>query len=313
MPDLRPGVLSAGLSAGVAFAGCLLLLAKLSSVRRTTLVYPWLWTMVSLVTVAGVEIMAGLALWPHGSVRLEAYRYIATMSTFCPGIALLGAKRPQDTVWQSVVFSLWVILALPGVQTILLQHSALRIPGIESWFMLILLIVTAANSIPTRFWPSVILVLVSQWLLLGEYLPVGTPPSGTAFRLAGLCSGLLAIGLVAARFPKYRASANELDRLWTDFRNTYGMLWALRVSERINAAATHSGWNVSLTWNGFEFAELTVDASSAAPIPAAADTAAVSKTFRALLRRFVSKQWIAERKIQEYRPRHNIEAIHEVQ
>ena len=40
--------------------------------------------------------------------------FAAAMIVFCPAMALLGAKRPQDKPWQLIVLSLWGILALPG-------------------------------------------------------------------------------------------------------------------------------------------------------------------------------------------------------
>jgi len=289
MQDIQPGALSAGVAAGLAAIGLLLALVRVKSVRQTTLIYPWVWTIISLTAVAGVEIVAGVVGWPARSRGLEAFRFIASVSTFCPAMALLGAKRPQDQVWQFSVVSLWAVLALPAVQVLALGQSTFHVPGIQCWFMLILLTVSTANSIPTRFGLSAALVLVSQWGLLGDKLPIWSAPTGTGIRLASLICVLLAIGLAAARLPPRRSTAEGLDRAWVDFRDTFGMLWAMRVAERVNAAASHSGWNVSLSRNGFHS-----NTRNGQPL-AAHDAAAVSKVFRALLRRFVSKQWIAER------------------
>ena len=87
------------------------------------------------------------------------------------------------------------------------------------------------------------------------------------------------------------AAANRYDRLWLDFRDSLGMLWALRVQERINAAARQHGWNLELAWSGFRSgagdAQLTA-------IDRAIE-AGLRTTFRGLLRRFVSGSWIGER------------------
>jgi hypothetical protein len=43
---------------------------------------------------------------------------------------------------------------------------------------------------------------------------------------------------------------NEIDRLWLDFRNRFGLVWGQRLREQFNRAALNAGWSVYLAWPG---------------------------------------------------------------
>src|SRR4051794_207498 len=98
--------------------GLLFLWLQRRAVAGTTLTAPWWWSVVSLLALALAEFVT--AFWKSDSdPSAAALRFIAATSTFCPLMALLGAKRPQDRGWQFIVFSLWVVLALPGLEWLL--------------------------------------------------------------------------------------------------------------------------------------------------------------------------------------------------
>ena len=155
-----------------------------------------------------------------------------------------------------------------------------------SWFLLILIGVGFVNFLPTRFWPAAILFATGQTLLLSGSLPFGAPWFA-ADRLVGFFFVAAAILLVACGLPKSNRSASPLDRVWLDFRDAFGALWALRVAERINAAASMYDWNLSLKWSGFQFSGDLKDEEDLPP--------AVLTSLNNLLRRFVSPEWIASR------------------
>jgi hypothetical protein len=81
--------------------------------------------------------------------------------------------------------------------------------------------------------------------------------------------------------PRRRKARTPLDRVWLDFRDLLGTMWALRVLERINAASSQNGWGARLTWRRW--------------IVSQAPPEALQRSLRMLLRRFVSEQWIDER------------------
>jgi hypothetical protein len=79
------------------------------------------------------------------------------------------------------------------------------------------------------------------------------------------------------------------DGLWRDFRNTFGIVWANRIAERVNAEAAKGGWSVRLQPFGF------VSTNPGAPVDLTIDAAKVDHTMRWLLRRFVDDEWIDAR------------------
>ena len=102
--------------------------------------------------------------------------------------------------------------------------------------------------------------------------------------------GLIALAMFMAWLPKRVSAVNRWDRLWLDFRNSYGMLWSLRVAQRVNDAAATSQWPVVLHWNGFSDTD-------GEPLHEPDDSwrQGFEHCLRGLLRRFVSDAWIAER------------------
>jgi hypothetical protein len=288
-------------TAGVATGMGVLLLASLATlalvfVRRqilgTTLVSAWWWALAATWFIALVE---GARVWLGEAISdstLEAARYAAATATFCPTMAALGAKRPQDKAWQFVVFSLWGILVLPAAEAVFLHPGqGLEIRGARSWFLFALVVVGAANSLPTRFWLSSLLAAAGQTILLVDHLPLGASGVGDRGLLLGLFLCVAALGLAAARFPRDRTERMPLDRLWLDFRDLFGALWGLRVAERVNASAGQGRWKITLSWSGFH----SSDAASAEPRLSPEEAAALRQTLDNLLRRFVSPEWIEAR------------------
>jgi hypothetical protein len=218
-------------------------------------------------------------------------RLAASTTTFLPLIALLGAKRPQDRAWQFIVLAFWLMLALPAGQAWLLRPEYPPVMhGLWTCFVLLLAVIGITNYLPTRFWPTGLLAAAGQIALHWRYLPLtdGTQPDSLS--LWGL--GLLAAALVAAALigRRSRPRGDPLDRLWIDFRDQYGVVWGLRVAERINTSAKMHGWNVSLGWLGFA----TNFGGSIEVIPSAVRSE-LEVTVRTVLRRFVSADWIDQR------------------
>ncbi len=258
-------------------------------VRGTTLAAPLLWAVVSLATLVASELLV-LGLTDRNLPTWAGpLRFAATMSTFCPLMAVLGAKRPQDRGWQFIVLSLWLLLMVPSGQALLFQPGEpLALFPVWSWFLLILLLVGLANYLPTRFWVASLLVATGQVLLLSEHLPFGTFATDAVDRLIGVALFVLAIGTVAVGFPPRRRGRTPLDQVWIDFRDWFGAVWGLRVAERMRASATLYHWPVVPTWHGFAPAE---GKETLAP---EVETELL-RSLRSLLRRFVSPEWIAER------------------
>lgn len=94
---------------------------KRGRLRDTTIQAPCYWTLFAILVLTGTEIGLDLLDADKTTVWYQPVRYAAAVATFCPPMAVLGAKRPQDHGWQIVVLSLWLILLVPSTQWLLLQ------------------------------------------------------------------------------------------------------------------------------------------------------------------------------------------------
>jgi hypothetical protein len=262
---------------------------RFRQIRGTTLVAPWVWGAISVTTVGAVETFLALD-GTNAAAWAPALRYAAAMSTFCPIVALLGAKRPQNVGWQWIVLSLWAILCQPSIEWLLFGGVA-EIHPARFWFLMILVFVGATNGLGTRNWLASVFFSCGQILLLLPYFsaqPVIAADRAAACGLLSLFLWGVCLLLTDRRSSgvAIRSDANRLDRVWLDFRDAFGVVWSLRILERMNASATMYDWPVTLTWHGFE------PRASATHV----DTPSlVEESFRTLLRRFVSPEWIEAR------------------
>ncbi len=268
--------------------GIAILVRGRGALRDTTLWAAWWWTLAGLGMVTGTAVIVECGL-PQASLKLrQALEFAAAMTTFCPLMALLGAKRPQHRAWQWIVLSLWVVLALPSGEW-LLFNTGQEIHAARSWFLAVLVGLGALNYLPTRYCLAGLLFAAAQVALVARFLPA----CGSVSRLPPQWALLLIVAALAlaAWTPEGKAGGAEpLDRVWRDFRNLFGTVWALRVAERINSAAQQNGWKVRLDWSGFHALE------SPAQEPISAEIRGpLTKTLRSLLLPFVAPQWIARR------------------
>ncbi len=278
------------------------------SLAGTTLLSSWRWSVWAVGTLTVCELTAAAAGSPGGRppTWLAPLRFVALTSTFCPMMALWGARRPQNREWKYIVGCLWLVLALPAAWGFLWQAGRFRLEGIWAFFLLGLIGLGACNHLLTRYWPSSLAYAAAQLVLVAPYLPGpgGSLPSGQ-----GAGTGLLALmgqlGLAAALALAHGVAArhrrppphdpNPLNRLWFAFRDTFGAVWALRVAQRTNAAATMYNWKIELRWDGFYITHPPAGPSPLENGDLPAETArAVERHLRSLLRRFVSTDWINE-------------------
>jgi hypothetical protein len=272
---------------GLALAGLIVLLLAWPHVRQTTLVGPWCWTMGAIAAWA----MAAISGAFPAAGRLTPLGLAAVALSFCPIVALVGAKRPQQRAWNVVVLSLWCILALPAAEASFLHGGRhVEMGDARAWFLWSLILLGPINFLPTRFWLASLCVAAGQLVAFSPHLAL----LGSSLVGQPQWTGLALLGLapLAARFCSGKPSAapQRYDRLWLDFRDCFGLLWALRVQERVNAAAEQYGWDIELFWTGFR----RRDGSPLTTIDPKLEPA-LRTTLRGLLRRFVSGRWIGER------------------
>jgi hypothetical protein len=257
-------------------------------VASTTLAAPLAWLALSLAAVSLTE--AALVLLRLDAARSSVWRYAAAVGTFCPMMALLGAKRPQDRGWQFIVATLWLVLLLPAAQSfVFAPASRLELHGAWRAFLMLQIAVGLTNYLATRYALSAVLFAVGQVLLLHAQLPIAWPAGESSAVAAAIVSLVAATATAGARAAGATRGATWSDRVWLDFRDAFGAVWALRVMERINQAARQSRRSDVLGWHGFRdgwdpLAERDATQES------------LAMTIRMLLRRFVDTGWLDRRR-----------------
>jgi hypothetical protein len=282
-----PPAVAAAAAGLLALAGLALLRRYRRDLDGTTLVAVWCWSAVSTAFVAAAEIVIAVAGAQGAPPWVVPLRLAAAAGTFCPAIALLGAKRPQDRGWQFIVAALWGILSLPSMHWLLFGGPREMHPA-QLGFVALLIGVAALNGIATRYWPTSLLYAGGQAALVAPFFPLTDAWLPRSIGpLVGLALIVAAYALRALHVPRARSAPTALDRAWLDFRDQFGAVWGLRIMERINAAAAMYGWGISLGWQGFVARDNQTDVAAIPP--------AVEDSLRTLLRRFVSPEWIDRR------------------
>ncbi len=269
------------------------LVAGWRRIRETTLVSAWCWSAAAFASLALLALVEQMASSEHDAA-LDAWRFVAAVLTFCPVVSLLGAKRPQDAAWNFVVLSLLVVAALPAAETLFMQRGQrLEVGAARGWFLWILVLLGPINFLPTKHGLSALLLMAAQVILLGEQLPLIRRSLLAEQSLAALTLSTLAMVVAWWRSRSATVATTGYDRLWIDFRNAFGLLWALRVQERVNAAATMYDWPIVLAWSGFRQLD---DGAPLTSLDEAVERQ-LRQNLKGLLRRFVSAKWIGERSV----------------
>ncbi|WP_254507773.1 hypothetical protein [Anatilimnocola floriformis] len=262
---------------------------------ETMLFIPWAWAVGTFAVVAAANIFGEFAEQNRFGLFLGNYgalHFVAASGTLCPFVALIGAKRPQHSAWSFVVLALWGMIALPAAEVLLLNPGQdLEFNSIRSWFLLALILGGMCNFLLTRYFLGSFLLGMGQLFWLGRWLPWSFQPYLASREWAGLfCVSTAVIAAWWVSRSPTRAP-NDYDRLWFDFRDTFGLFWSLRLIERVNDAARQAGWDFDLGWGGFR------TKSSFEPLgklePETAE--ALRNCLQGSLRRFVSNEWMAER------------------
>ncbi len=270
-----------------AAAALAVLAIGLWAVRGTTLSAAWVWALAAVLVLAVVE-SAGIASVVDSSA-LQAARFAAAVMSMAPGVAVLGAKRPQDRAWQLVVAALVAMFALPAIETFVYRPGTPPpIHAVRAGFLTLLVIVTNGNYLPTRFGLSALLTGAGQIVVLLPHL--GWIDMGENHHAPLVGFTLMVLGMISAwRLARIGADERGWQRVWWDFRNAYGVVWSVRVAERFNTAARASDEPARIRWRGIEYSNPSYSESKTV-----LDTTS-ERRLRALLLRFVSGNWIEQR------------------
>jgi hypothetical protein len=212
--------------------------------RGTTLWAAMLWALGSATAVAIVGVAEADSGWQ--AITTSAARFAAAATTFCPLMAVLGAKRPQQRGWQWVVLALWMVLVWPAAQAVLMAWRL---------FVACLIGMGLVNYLPTRQAIAAIAFAAGQFGLFAEYFDPERFPAGRLHTSSIFFFTMAALWpIVGSRMlPLSREPLGSLSLRWRRFRDGYGLLWGLRILGRVNETAQLSDWPVRLGWRGFHF------------------------------------------------------------
>lgn len=270
----------------VGLLGLALWLRARSRLSGLTLMAAWAWTGLTLAVQTAAALVAATGK-PGGQ---PGWSYLAAITVFGPTMAVLGAKRPQHRAWQLIVLVLLVVLAMPGFEALLFGRREITVHGLLGGLMVLLIAIGVFNYLPTRFWPAALMMGFAEAVLLAPYLAAAHVRDARPTLALAIEVGA---AVLATRFCwRPTRAASDIDRLWIDFRNSLGAIWALRVQERFNAAARQHAWPVVLHWSGLKAA----DSGSEPRASESVRNDVPERTLRMLLRRFVSDAWIQRRR-----------------
>jgi len=295
-----------------------LVLRTLARLRGTTLTTAAGWALAGLLLVAAG---AGLPLLmpPDQSGRADLLMYAAAVVLLCPGIAVLGARRPGAAVWSCfVLIPLCLVLMWPAAAStrVLRLGTPLELETPALLGFGLVLIMSAGNYLGTRhslatvLYAAALALLIAPlsaplrgsfpdrkiaWLagtvaLTGALLRVRRRARGTA-GFSGAGGTMAADGVLGSTAPQPASGGGQdgWDRIWQDFVDGWGTVWSRRVMDRLNEFARHEHWCVRLDWHGFEW---QTDASAQDRLKT---LERLDHSLRWLLKRFVDSDWINRR------------------
>ena len=212
----------------------------------------------------------------------------------CPLISILGSRRPTSRVWNTfIILPLIAVLSWPAV-TVLTRFPELhpldvQLPVLMGFALVI--IMGVGNFLGTRYGVSVFLLAVSQGLILWTVSNFFTSSQISVSTIRRIAALLLCISTTLGFWQSMRPTADEsrFDRLWFDFRDVFGIVWSIRIQDRINATADKEQWTVRLGPEGFNWDKNTTEDKRRQ------SESRLVHTLYWHLRRFVENEWIEER------------------
>lgn len=220
--------------------------------------------------------------------------YWTTVISCCPLIAVLGAKRPTARVWTwFIILPLIAVLGWPAV-TVLIRFPEVTPLDIQLPVFIgfgLVIVMGAGNYLGSRYGLSTALSSAALLICLcpSSNLFQGDLEQATLWR--GVAALLMGLSLFHAIRQANRPAVDEnrFDQLWFDFRDAFGIVWSIRIQDRINQTAEREKWIVRLGTEGFIWEQNVPDDVYSETVQR------LTQTLHWLLRRFVDPEWVKSR------------------
>ncbi len=281
---LRAGVIAAAVEGNAPVVTLVLMIVALvaigivfRTVRETTLVGAGGWALVAIVGLSWLRF--------SGAFTSPLESFVAGVLTLGPGVAVLGAKRPQQHAWHFIVLTSLVMLTMPAVEGLVFGHGRMpELHGVRQGLIVGLIGLSWANYVATRYTIPITMFAAGQLLIMARHLSWFFGPLDEELTSVGITCVYAAVVLAWLIGRRRYPHRDVIDGPWRAFRDSYGAAWSLRVAERFNATAKANDWPIELHWSGWQ-------PRIEQPEPKEIDLAWV-QCLDALLRRFVSREWI---------------------
>ncbi len=260
--------------------------------RDTTFAAPCLWAALSLVMLSADAAWCVYHADKGDKLTAAHLEYLAAITVVAPFVALLGAKRPQHIAWQWIVASLIALLAFQDLRSWSIAGAKPSPHTAWQWLLAALLMMQLCNYLPTRYATAALLASAGQCCVLAgsfSFFP-NVPQWSFSVGVVMICFAVVWAAFLTRR---WRPSAGAWQDAWLEFRDLFGVLWALRVCQRVNGViADQTPWRLS--WTGISPGSPLAE-SSPVHEPLVDDAEPLQRTLRSVLARFVSPAWFTRR------------------
>lgn len=277
-------MLAGGLiAAAAAAAGCW-------SARGSTAVPAAVWA-VAAALATGLDGGLHAGGWIADPARAASLRLCVAALLVCPAMSVLGAKRPQHGIWQVIVASLAVVLAMPAASAEFVRPGSPPVVHIVvRCFLAVLAAIGWMNYVGTWRRASATLITLGGLILMRGFLPgLETERASDSPWIDVSGAWLLASGGMLAIRPRVAAGGTgrvlfeDIERPYLCLRETLGLAWTLRIAERFNGLAENRGWPCRLEADGLDVGGDPLDRSWHED---------AVRTFESIMQRFVSREWL---------------------
>lgn len=280
--------------------------------RQTTLmtVWPWMW-------VPWLGAVASLALRIGGDTILMTYvDYLTAVAMLSPPLASLGARRPTCRSWPLfVLLPMFAVLLWPavsiGLATRFGKPLELERPAIVMYCLVLLMGMGNYAFGRCRYGVILLSVFLALHVSGATSMLKFFPPDQFRLYLEAiptlLCFSLLGVvdtGGRSAHSPAMKSfrlywprsspvedvtaseeDADPFDAILFEFGELYGLVWSLRLQDRLNVFAEKQKWPGRFEGRRGIWTEPLTESQQAE----------IERSFRWLFRRFVDPEWLDAR------------------